>query len=111
MAKPEPKVRLAVRKPWEFPRPSDAEIYALRAFMADTATPEQNKRAREWILFEACGLRDMSFDPDNQRASDFAEGARSVGLKIVAASKLTPKATLDPTKAGMLPKPVPKRDV
>lgn len=110
MAKAPKKVGLAVRKPWEFPEPTDAEIFALRAFAAGTATDVQQKRAYEWILFQACGLRDMSFDPASDRSTAFAEGARSVGLKIVAAQKLEPKRTMNPAQAGLLPKPVPPKN-
>lgn len=108
MAKAAKKPQLGVRKAWEFNHPSDADIYALRAWANGTATDVQMKRAYEWVLFEASGLREMSFDPDSSRATDFAEGARSVGLKIVAAIKLPPKATLNPVSAGMLQKPIPK---
>ena len=71
------------RQPWH---PSDyqiADIYAVKALAAGTASDVQQKRAWDWILFNVCELREMSFNADNPRVQDFAEGKKFVARQMV----------------------------
>ena len=43
-----------------------------------------------WLINDVCGTYDLSYRPGSQRATDFAEGKRFVGLQLVLASKLDP---------------------
>lgn len=64
---------------------SDAEHAALRAWHAGTASPDQMRRAIDWIIVKAAGTYELSFRPgaDGERDTAFAEGRRFVGLQIV----------------------------
>jgi hypothetical protein len=76
------KNRLGVHsEPWAATPWTKADAYALKALAAGAANEAQQKRALEWIL-GACGLRDLSFRPESDRATSFAEGKRFVGLQI-----------------------------
>jgi hypothetical protein len=68
-------------EPWAPISWSKADALAIKALAAGNASEAQQKRALDWIL-EACGLRDLSFRPDSDRATSFAEGKRFVGLQI-----------------------------
>lgn len=68
--------------------PSDydlADAHALQQLLAGAASPEEQKRALEWIIKDACGVYDETFFPgeDGSRLTTFAEGKRHVGLQIV----------------------------
>lgn len=57
---------------------------ALKALWTGTASPDQQKIAIKWVIQKAAQTFEISHDPASQRASDFAEGRRSVGLQITA---------------------------
>lgn len=59
-----------------------ADVSAVQAWAAGTATPDQQKRAYEWVMFHGARVREVTFQPDNAHASAFAEGRRFVGLQI-----------------------------
>ena len=61
---------------------------AFQALLIGEADPEQQKRALSWIIEELCKTYDMSYRPDSQRDTDFAEGKRFVGSQIVKMTKL-----------------------
>lgn len=65
-----------------------ADLYAVKAMWDGTANGNQQRRGLEWILNNVCATYDLSFRPDSQRVTDFAEGKRFVGLQIVKAVKL-----------------------
>jgi hypothetical protein len=67
-----------------------ADVSAVQAWAAGTATPEQQKRAYEWVMLQASRLRDLSFQPDNAHATAFAEGRRFVALQIAKLQTLRP---------------------
>lgn len=69
----------------------EATLNAFRALKDGKANDGQQKAAIEFVLFNLCRIRDVSFDTDNQRLSDFNEGRRFVGLQI--AGMFDPKAT------------------
>jgi len=86
--------RSSDRRPWK-PSPCDkADVYALKALASGEANEGQQKRALNWILNVACGVRDTTFYPDSERDSTFAAGKRFVGLEIVATINL-PTASLE----------------
>lgn len=73
--------------PWEAPEISVPEIMALKGLAAGTASPQQQRMALVTILTKFSCVYDMSFRPgaDGARASDFAEGKRFVGGRILNA--------------------------
>jgi hypothetical protein len=78
----------AAAEPWRPPSWQPADASALQALLRGAATPEQQKRALDWIVNAACATYDLSFRPDSERATAFAEGRRFVGLEIVKLTKL-----------------------
>lgn len=77
----------AAPQPWH-PAPYDPDGYdtmAIKALAEGKASEGQQKRALDWILYSACGMRQLSFRPgvDGERDTAFAEGKRFVGLQIV----------------------------
>jgi hypothetical protein len=78
-------MKVKVRDPWD-PLPLDeAEIRAIKALASGTASEGQQKRALDVIIHKFAGTYDQSFrpGPDGHRATDFAEGRRYVGNRIV----------------------------
>jgi hypothetical protein len=76
---------LAARSPW---LPSDyepADAGALQALQRGDATPDQQKRALQFVIHVLCGTYDATYYPgaDGVRDSDYAAGKRWVGLQIV----------------------------
>jgi hypothetical protein len=59
-----------------------ADVAAIQAMEAGTATPDQQKRAFEWLLVGAARVRQPSFQPNDPHGTAFAEGRRYVGLQI-----------------------------
>ena len=88
--------------PWEPVDYDDEVVYAVRAFWEGKALPHQQTLVREWLMYltgAGDGFADLSFRPgsDGQRATDFAEGKRFVGLQI--RKMLHPLVTPKPAKA------------
>lgn len=74
------------RGPWDVPEFDIADAVAIKALQNGTAEPHQQQRALKWIIEAAAGTYDQTFYPggeDGRRSTDFAEGRRSVGLRIV----------------------------
>jgi hypothetical protein len=67
-----------------------ADVSAVQAWAAGTATPDQQKRAYEWVMFHGARVREVTFQPDNAHATAFAEGRRFVGLQIARLQTLRP---------------------
>lgn len=63
------------------PEYETADISAVQACFAGTATPEQQKRALAWIVYRAAATDDVEYRPD-ARDHAFASGRRFVGLQI-----------------------------
>lgn len=72
-------------KPTEW-EPEDA--HAVQAFMQGRASEDQQRRAAAFIVNQVCGTYDLSFRPDSDRETCFAEGKRFVGLTLVKFSRL-----------------------
>ena len=62
-----------------------ADLSAVKALAAGTANEQQQKRALDWILIHVCGTYEMTYRPESDRDTAFAEGRRFVGLQIVKA--------------------------
>lgn len=56
---------------------------AFQALERGEASDHQQKLALEWLMIRACGINDLSYWPDSERATSFAEGKRFVGLQVV----------------------------
>ena len=73
------------QRPW-YPKPYGlGDAAAVKNVAGGTATPEQQRHAMQYIIQVLCATYDMSYRPgaDGQRDTDFAEGARNVGLQLV----------------------------
>src|SRR3990167_1568258 len=68
-----------------------ADIGAIQALAKGEAEPHQQQRALKWLIETVCCTYDLSFRPDSERETAFAEGRRFVGLNIVKATKLRVK--------------------
>lgn len=68
---------------WEVP-----DAAALQALAAGTASEDQQRRALDWIINQAAGTYDVSFQPGLADATAFHEGRRFVGLQVVKLLKL-----------------------
>jgi hypothetical protein len=60
-----------------------ADMHAIKAIARGNATEEQQRRAVKVIIEQIASTYDMSFHPENARATDFSEGKRHVGRMIV----------------------------
>lgn len=69
-----------------------ADVYAIKALAAGTASDLQQKRALNWII-RMTDYYGMSYSPDNSNDTDFAEGKRFAGAQIVKLINL-PSETL-----------------
>lgn len=69
-------------------------VSALQALQRGEATAEQQKWCLNFIINQAAGTYNQSFQPDGDRETAFAEGRRFVGLKIVALLHLNTAALL-----------------
>lgn len=61
------------------------DIAAMQACVRGNASPQQAKRAIDWVMAEAARVHDMSFQlggEEGRRLTDFAEGRRYVGHQI-----------------------------
>lgn len=77
--------RKAPVPPWDPLELDEYEIRAIKALATGTASDAQQKRALDVIINKFAGTYDQSFrpGPDGHRATDFAEGKRFVGNRIV----------------------------
>jgi len=87
MSEPKPK---AFRAPW-MPAPhTDKEIRMAKAMVAGEASAEQQKDFLRFIIEVVCGYNDMSYRPESERDTCFAEGKRHVATTLVRLSHLLP---------------------
>lgn len=72
-------------KPWSMSidKVEVADASAIKALANGNADEFQQKRAMQFIIDQASATYDMTFDPDSDRASSFAEGRRHVGRLLV----------------------------
>ena len=69
--------------PWE-----PADVAAIQALVRGDATADQQQRAIDYIINGIAGTYDLSYRPDSDRDTAFAEGKRWVGLQIVTKLKI-----------------------
>jgi len=63
---------------WEKP-----DAAAMQALSRGEATPEQQRRALNWIIHKACATYDFCDKPESDRLSAIFDGRRFAGLQIV----------------------------
>ena len=64
-----------------------ADAAALKALARGDATTEQQQRALNWIIYDACGTYEVDYRPD-PREHAMVSGKRHVGLQIVKLIKM-----------------------
>lgn len=64
-----------------------ADIAAIQALQRGDASPDQQRRALDYIITLA-GTYDLSYRPDSVQDTAFAEGKRFVGLQVIKALKI-----------------------
>lgn len=71
--------------PWKPAPYAVADASALQALQRGDATPDQQRRALQWIINQCCGTYDLSYrpGPTGDRDTVLAEGKRWVGLQLV----------------------------
>lgn len=85
---PEPTPAQRLREQGWFPPDWElADASAVKGLMAGTASPEQQRRAMDWILRAACGLQDWAFRPD-ERGTAVMLGRQFVGHQIMKLAKI-----------------------
>lgn len=68
------------------------DVTAIQALASGRDVPGHvAKRALDWIIDACARTYDLSYRPDSDRDSAFAEGKRYVGLQIVKLTKLNPQ--------------------
>lgn len=79
-------------EPW-LPAPYKLpDVGALQALDRGDAEADQQRRALTFIIETICKTYDLSYRPDSERDTAFAEGKRYVGTQIVKLLKLNMKA-------------------
>lgn len=74
------------REPWVPPQYDEYDIGTIKALNAGRASEGQQRHAMRLLVEKIAGTYDLSFRPgatEGQRATDFAEGRRFVGLQLV----------------------------
>lgn len=89
----------------KFPELRKDVVFALKALESGLANEGQQKTALDFILFEACGIRNPSFVPGDSNFTSFNEGRRFAGLIIAGAMQATPAAPVRKTKTRQEAKP------
>ena len=67
---------------------SEPDAFAMKALAEGVATEDQQKRALDWIINQCCKTYDLSYRPDSDRDTVFAEGKRYVGNEIIKLIKV-----------------------
>ena len=74
--------------PWKPAHYEPQDAAAIQALVNGTANKGQQVRALKWIVEECCKTYDMSYRPNSERDSVFAEGKRHVGNDIIRMTKI-----------------------
>jgi len=80
--------RSKAHEPWLPAEYSDRDVYAIQSLARGDADASLQVHALKFIVETLSGCYDVTFCPDSERASSFAEGKRHVGLQIVKMTKL-----------------------
>jgi len=78
-------------EPWYPAEYEIADVAAIQGLLRGDATPEQQKRALDWIITHASGVHEQTYYPggeEGRRNTDFAEGKRFVGNSIIKLTRL-----------------------
>lgn len=60
-----------------------ADVRAIQSLAAGEATPEMQRRALDFMINKVCQTYDLSYRPESDRETTFAEGRRFTGLQLV----------------------------
>lgn len=60
-----------------------ADVRAIQSLASGEATPEMQKRALDFMINKICQTYDLSYRPESDRETVFAEGRRFTGLQLV----------------------------
>lgn len=71
------------KEPYAYTAPSEGVTLAIKAIATGTANEGQQMLALRWIIEDLCGTYDLSYRPQSDRDTVFAEGKRYVGLQLV----------------------------
>lgn len=80
--------RSSKHEPWLPAAYTDRDVGAIQALARGDADEAAQKHVLRYIVETLCSCYDMSFRPESDRATAFAEGRRFVGLQIVKMMKL-----------------------
>lgn len=69
-----------------------ADVTAIQALQRGDASPDLQRRALNFIINDLARTYDLSYRPDSERDTAFAEGKRFVGLQLVKLTKLNVQA-------------------
>lgn len=72
-------------------KPPEYDLAVASAFQSlqrGDASPHLQRIALAWLIERAAMTYDLSYSPDGERATSFAEGRRFVGLQVVKMLKL-----------------------
>lgn len=93
----QPRVRHAeIDIPGALPLFVAADAAAIKAWAQGTASPEQQKRAFNFVVYQLAGIGKLAFHPGDSHATAFKDGRRSVGVHL-AHLVATPLEKLKPT--------------
>lgn len=92
MSEPRAKVNKNASKAWCPPDYTPADINAMQALSTGAANEDQQRRAFKWILETAAQTYGLSYRPESDRDTAFAEGRRFVGLSMVKLLRLNASA-------------------
>lgn len=73
-----PAARVCAPAAWEL-----ADASALQALAFGEASPDQQRRALKFLIERVSCAYDLSYRPESERDTAFAEGRRFVGLQII----------------------------
>jgi hypothetical protein len=71
------------------------EVRLIQALNRGDATPDMQRDVLKFIIESVAGTYDMSFRPESERDTCFAEGRRFVGLQIIKFLSLIPDRIKD----------------
>lgn len=72
-------------------RVTQEQCWALKGLQGGDADGGQQTLALNWILYELTRIQDISYRPDSERDTAFAEGKRYCGIEIIRLLKMTPE--------------------
>lgn len=67
---------------------TDYQVQLIQALSRGDATPEMQRDALRFVIETVCGTYDMSYRPESERDTCFAEGRRFVGLTLIKLTKI-----------------------